>query len=576
MFGRSVKNTTISDRPWKNNSVRLDCKEESVVRKLQLLNISEETLKIMREQKQLFEENVDRIVKSFYDKIYAIQHLKNIIDKHSTIERLMLTQKRYLLSLTDGVIDQNYVENRRIIGKVHDRIRLQPEWFFGAYQVMYRSIFPLLVKKYENYPDLAEVLLAFTNLTTFDIQLVEETYIESYTSKMLQMDEIHKIEQELTATGHTMVANAEETSSSVQEMANVSIGIAEASSLATDHAKKVQEVAQQGAETVYLTQEKMNDIVNKMTELQNKAQEIHAGSEKIGEIISLIHGIAKQTNILALNASIESARAGEHGRGFAVVANEVKNLAGRTQKALEDITNLILLSQQSVQAMLEVVASTNETVLLGNQQMQKLQEELKEMVTGIDSNLQQISTINQQVEQFTAMSEELASASQEVAELAGNLNDLSESLAKKIQDTEHNRVEPIQWTANLEVGVPEIDRQHKELVDRLNRFIIAFNNGEEKEEVGNLLKFLENYIIEHFQDEEALQRKYNYPDYDQHKKIHDQFIKTVQNYREQFDKEGVNTGFVIKMQKTLMDWLLNHISKVDSLVGHYIRDVRGK
>ncbi len=578
MFKKLKENVTsmniANERPWRNQVVRIDCRDESLRRKLNMLNITEETLKIMKEQKGLFQEHVDEIVKAFYAKIYAIPHLKNIIDKNSTLERLMLTQKKYILSLTDGVIDNSYVENRMVIGKVHDRIRLTPEWFFGAYQVQYRAIFPLLVNKYFNHPLLSEVLLAFTNLTTFDMQIVEESYIDAYTEKMLKMDDILTLEQKLSETSHTLVANAQETSASIQEMANTSIGIAEASISATNHAKEVQKIAENGTDSIQLTKDNIKEIVRKMDEIGEKVAEIDQGSTKIGEIISLIQGIAKQTNILALNASIEAARAGEHGKGFAVVANEVKNLAERTQKALTDITNLIRLSQQSVTAMLEVVEQTNETVLLGDKHMEKLQLELKEMVKGISANLEYITTISQQVEQFTAMSEELSSASEEVAELADNLNNLSLDLGKKLENIEETRVEPVEWSSELELGVPEIDAQHKELVERLNRFIIATNEGVNQKEVEKTLAFLSDYVVEHFRAEEALQRKYNYPDYEKHKKIHEQFIAAVKDYQERFQKEGANLGFVIKMQKTLIDWLVNHITKTDKLVGLYIDSIR--
>lgn len=84
--------------------------------------------------------------------------------------------------------------------------------------------------------------------------------------------------------------------------------------------------------------------------------------QKIGEVVSLINGIASQTNLLALNATIEAARAGEAGRGFAVVASEVKSLATQTARATEDITSLIANIQATTGEAVAVINETSETI----------------------------------------------------------------------------------------------------------------------------------------------------------------------------------------------------------------------
>ncbi|WP_339061287.1 protoglobin domain-containing protein [Tepidibacillus marianensis] len=121
---------------WSHHSVTIQVQDPTIQQKLAMIGINEETLQIMKEQKHLFEENADQVVDQFYKKVSAIPHLMDIINRHSTIDRLKVTQKVYFLSLTDGKIDEQYINNRRKVGQVHDQIRLDSEWFL----VLIRSI----------------------------------------------------------------------------------------------------------------------------------------------------------------------------------------------------------------------------------------------------------------------------------------------------------------------------------------------------------------------------------------------------------------------------------------------------
>ena len=429
------KNKTISpDRiyNWDHHQVILDIEEEKIKQKLSMIGINEDTLKIMKEQKSLFESNADRVVEKFYEKVSTIPHLMNIIDHHSTIDRLIKTQKLYFLSLSDGVIDDKYIENRKRIGKVHERIQLDSEWFFGAYQIYYKEVIPLLMDKYQGDPRVSEVILAFTRLTTFDMQLVEETYLETYTSKMLKLDEIKRLEQQLLHSSQTLLANVEETSSSTQNMYASSEEISAAAEEATVHAEHVQEMAEHGGEVVNKTLLQIRDIEEQMIKLKDSTGRINDSSKKIGEIILVIQGIAKQTNILALNASIEAARAGEHGKGFAVVAEEVKSLAQSTQSALEDIRVLISRSHDAVKDMLSVVQQTDDSVTQGGKYTEQLKQELETMIQGISNNLEQVTTVTNQVKHFSEMSEQVSNSSQEIAKLAEELHFFGEELSAKL------------------------------------------------------------------------------------------------------------------------------------------------
>lgn len=129
----------------------------------------------------------------------------------------------------------------------------------------------------------------------------------------------------------------------------------------------------------------------------------------------------------------------------------------------------------------------------------------------------------------------------------------------------------ITWKEDLAIGVDQIDSQHKELLGRIDGLFEACNKGKGKEEVTKVIDYLEDYVVTHFSDEEALQRKYGYPEYNSHKMLHTQFIKDFGTLKQSLDKEGVTPSLIIRMNKLLIDWLLNHIKKTDKVLGAYIK-----
>jgi hemerythrin len=121
----------------------------------------------------------------------------------------------------------------------------------------------------------------------------------------------------------------------------------------------------------------------------------------------------------------------------------------------------------------------------------------------------------------------------------------------------------ILWRDDLSIGVDQIDNQHKELIKRIDGLFEACNNGKGKEEVLKVIDYLGEYVVTHFSDEEVLQKKYGYPEYNNHKQMHTQFVKDFGVLKGNLDKEGVTPGLIIKMNKLLIDWLLTHIKKAD-------------
>lgn len=131
---------------------------------------------------------------------------------------------------------------------------------------------------------------------------------------------------------------------------------------------------------------------------------------------------------------------------------------------------------------------------------------------------------------------------------------------------------PIEWTKELATDIDEIDNQHKELLKRINTLLDACTQGKGKDEIGKVLKFLDDYIVEHFNAEEAIQRKCaSYPDYQPHKALHDEFRKSFAELKKQFEAEGPGLPLVLRTNRTVVDWLVKHISRIDKELGKFLK-----
>ncbi len=128
------------------------------------------------------------------------------------------------------------------------------------------------------------------------------------------------------------------------------------------------------------------------------------------------------------------------------------------------------------------------------------------------------------------------------------------------------------WDKSLETGNLEIDCQHRSLVDAVNNLLNACSEGKGRNEVEKTLKFLQDYVIRHFSDEEKLQIKSNYPDYKAHREKHEVFKKEVNEIVEEFKKGGATIQLVAKVNSSVAGWLISHIKTEDKRVAAHIKN----
>ena len=239
---------------------------------------------------------------------------------------------------------------------------------------------------------------------------------------------------------------ATQVSAAVEEMSASVVEVAQKSSDAANSANESGRVAEAGGGVVSQTVEGMKAIHSAVGSVAVNIQELGERGDQIGQIIEVINDIADQTNLLALNAAIEAARAGEHGRGFAVVADEVRKLADRTTKATEEIGESIKMIQQETGAAVERMNDGTTQVTQGVelateagaslQQIVSATRDVTAMIQSIASAAQQQSTageeVSRSVDQISAISTRSLEATAQAADAASHLSGKADELQRLI------------------------------------------------------------------------------------------------------------------------------------------------
>ena len=249
---------------------------------------------------------------------------------------------------------------------------------------------------------------------------------------------------ERIATGaEEVVAQSTTVATAGEEMSATSGDIAQNCQMAADGAQRASKSATNGAEVVERTVAVMGQIAQKVQESARTVENLGVRSDQIGEIIGTIEDIADQTNLLALNAAIEAARAGEQGRGFAVVADEVRALAARTANATKEISGMIKAIQKETAEAVSAMEQGVRQVEAGTVEAARSGDALRDI-------LAQVNDVAMQVNQIAAAEEQTATTS----EISNNMQQITEV----VQQTSRGANESANAAVELKGTAEELQR----------------------------------------------------------------------------------------------------------------------
>jgi methyl-accepting chemotaxis protein len=287
--------------------------------------------------------------------------------------------------------------------------------------------------KIEHDDEIGKLYSGF-NKAVQNIKIMLGKVSEAVSATAKASNEISSSTEEMSAGAQEQSAQTSEVAGAVEEMTKTILETTRNSSIAAETAKNAGTSAKEGGKVVSETIVGMNRIAEVV---KKSAETVHAlgkSSDQIGEIVQVIDDIADQTNLLALNAAIEAARAGEQGRGFAVVADEVRKLAERTTKATKEIAGMIKQIQKDTSGAVESMSKGTEEVEIGISLADKAGKSLQEIIQGADKAVDVITRVAAASEEQSSTSEQISKSIEAISNVTNESSSGIREIARASED----------------------------------------------------------------------------------------------------------------------------------------------
>jgi len=434
--------------------------------RLSFLGIDEATRAALREFRPLLAQSIEPILDAFYGHVSRTPAANKVFTGQNLDHARRMQKQHWLDNVFTGTFNEDYFTQVAKIGRVHERVGLEPRWYMAGYCFIVNKLVDLAVASYRKKPErLAQIINAINKAAFLDMELaitfhLDATREEAATLLNRHADDferdvssmvgvISSAATELQTTAQSMATTAEQTTQQASAVANAaeqaSENVQTVAAATEELTASIQEISRQVSQSTHIAGSAVEEAQRTNIMVQGLAE----AAGKIGQVVKLINDIASQTNLLALNATIEAARAGDAGKGFAVVAGEVKNLANQTAKATDEISAQIAAVQ----------AATKDAV---------------GAIQGIGSTISKISEIASAI---AAAVEEQGAATQEIARNVQQAAMGTGAVTNNIGSVTHAAGETGHAAHEVLSAAGELSRQSERLNSQVNHFLTDVRGG---------------------------------------------------------------------------------------------------
>jgi methyl-accepting chemotaxis protein len=446
--------------------------------RLEYLNIDHAARGLLRDFLPILECEIDSILDFFYSHIEKYPNLREMFRDKGRIAHAKEEQIKHWRRMFSGDFDEDYLNSVQAIGRTHNKLGLEPNWYIGGYALITGRIHAVAIRHCHRTisspaqrEHLTSLIQAIDTAVLLDMELVISVYLEekskdhqSYLSDLATRFEASfaSVTQQVRDTAHELSRNADSLDVSAETLS-------EKATLAATTASQTSANVQTVASATEQMSASIAEITSQVSHSSNEAKEagsavenalevvrnLSGAAEEIAGVVNLIQDIAEQTNLLALNATIEAARAGEAGKGFAVVAGEVKSLAQQTARATEGITLQVG----------EIKAATGETG--------RAIDRINEAITRVQEVSQAIAGA---VEEQNAVTSEISRSVQEASGGTRHVTDAAGQVTVEAQGTRSA-------SANVSSAASELLTNMAQLNEESRKFLNLINAGDSEAQI---------------------------------------------------------------------------------------------
>ncbi|CAM3701717.1 MULTISPECIES: methyl-accepting chemotaxis protein [Pseudoalteromonas] len=364
-----------------------------------------------------YKANIMKPVESFFTELEN-RTKQNVVQAHSAVESYVLWAMMMLVITVCFSLFGVYLVRRRIVKPIELLGRTFEE--IGSSNDLRKTVDESGATEIKAVANIVNRMLNSFKNTVTNIGSAGGAMSQSSKEVAHFIRSNKEISEEQNARLETIATAAEEMTATLNEVTSSTVSTA-------DYANQVELEAQRGMEVMSQTSQQFSDLSVRFDETANIISELTEQSDQVSNVVSVIQAIAEQTNLLALNAAIEAARAGEQGRGFAVVADEVRTLAQRTQKSTEEIRDII--NQLQTKA-----GSANTAIQQSQHQVQTTEEQVMVSSEVLDSIFEAVSKIKDLTQGVATASQEQLSVTEDINTNINGLSDISKEAIKRMNE----------------------------------------------------------------------------------------------------------------------------------------------